>query len=120
MILFFWMILDHSPIMRHMYGNRTNNVLNALIWPCYIIAPLVYMNMYCTCNDAIYMTMLGNIYLGMGAMWTTVFFAAIFIFLFSNPVETIMDLTLRRLVASTKVVWPQDQLKSAKGGSVKN
>jgi len=96
-----------------MTGNRTNNALNALIWPSYIIAPLVYMNMYCTVTSAIFMTMITNIYLGMGAMWCTIFFSALFIFLFSNPVETIMDMTVRRLVSSTKVVWPQEQLKSA-------
>lgn len=105
MVLFFYIVLDHSPILRNLLGAPTNNVMNIFIWPCYIIAPLVYMNLYCTLNEAIYMTMLNNIYLGMGAMWTTIFVALAFQYLILNPVEGMCDLTIRRLVESTRPNW---------------
>jgi len=96
MVLFFWLVLDHNPIMRAMAGAPSNNVLLSLLWPSYILAPLVYMNMYCSVSEAIFMTMINNIYLGMGAMWLTIVFAAVFLLLFANPVETMFDLTIRK------------------------
>ena len=114
MTLFFFLVLDHAPLVRHAFANPNTHLLGQLIWPCYIIAPLVYMNMYCTTQSAIFMTMINNIYLGMGAMWITIFFAFSFIFLFSNPVETVMDLTLRRLVTSKALSNPQvNQMKQS-------
>ena len=97
MIVFFLVVLDHSPMLRHMWGHKNMNIVGVLIYPSYILAPIVYMNMYCTCSSAIYMTMVNNIYLGMGAMWCTIFISFLFVFLFANPVEKIMNKSIRRL-----------------------
>ena len=95
--VFFLVVLDHSPILRHMWANKNINIVGCLVYPCYILAPIVYMNMYCTCSSAIYMTMVNNIYLGMGAMWCTVIVSMFFVFFFSNPIEKLMNNTVRRL-----------------------
>jgi hypothetical protein len=96
MILFFYIALDHNPLMT---GCCTHNLLNfasAFIWPCYVIAPMVYMNMYCTVNESVYMTMINNVYLGMGSMICT-FIAALFVIIFYlHPVEALINMTLRK------------------------
>jgi len=52
-----------------------------------MIAPLVYMNMYCSMTEAVYMTMVNNIYLGMGAMVVTMAVVVPFQFCLMYPIE---------------------------------
>lgn len=63
-----------------------------------MLAPLVYMNMYCTVDEAIYMTMLSNNILGMGAMLITILVAFLFILIIQYPLENFFDKTLRKYI----------------------
>ena len=97
MICFFYYAMDYSPGMKFYMSNPSINILGAIIFPCYLLAPMVYMNMYSTRDEAIYMTMIGNVYLGMGAMFTTIFIAIAYIFLIGNPIENFFNETIRKV-----------------------
>lgn len=60
-----------------------------MIWPIYLIAPLVYMNMYCTEDFANYMTNLTNSVMGMGAMCLSIFGCLLFLALILNPLNNL-------------------------------
>jgi hypothetical protein len=60
-----------------------------MIWPIYLIAPLVYMNMYCTEDFANYMTNLTNSVMGMGAMCLSIFGSLLFLALILNPLNNL-------------------------------
>jgi hypothetical protein len=66
-----------------------------------MIAPLVYMNMYCSMTEAVYMTMVNNIYLGMGAMVVTMAVVVPFQFCLMYPIEQMFFLSLGKLHKST-------------------
>ena len=90
-IIFFYNVLGYSPLCKVALGNRICNFLGTLVYPCYLIAPLIYMNMYCTTEESIYMTMLGNIILGMGAMFFTFIIVPAYIFVIEFPLSNIIE-----------------------------
>lgn len=96
MILFFFIVFDHNPLMTGCCTFRLNNLVNAFCWPCYVLGPMVYMNMFCTVNESVYMTMINNVYLGMGSMACTFAVAAFVMVFYLHPVEALLDMTLRR------------------------
>jgi peptidoglycan/LPS O-acetylase OafA/YrhL len=98
MIIFFYVVLGYSPLCKAAMQNTKTNFLGHLVYPCYLIAPLVYMNMYCTTQESIYMTMIGNIILGMGAMTFTFIVVPIYIFVIEYPIENVMNRTFRKIV----------------------
>lgn len=55
-------------------------MLGAMVWPCYMITPFVYMFMFSSVDESVFMTMLGNCVLGMGGIFITFGVAIIFIF----------------------------------------
>uniref|UniRef100_A0A7S3G093 Acyltransferase 3 domain-containing protein n=1 Tax=Strombidium rassoulzadegani TaxID=1082188 RepID=A0A7S3G093_9SPIT len=97
-IFFFHMVLGHNPIM--FVGCRSNptNFMGEMIWSNYLLCPLIYMNMYCTTPEAIYMTMLGNVILGMGSMTFTIIISVIFMLFIQYPVESIVKQLSRPMV----------------------
>lgn len=89
MVFFFFIILGHSTILKNATQNWIVNTLGAMIWPIYLIAPLVYMNMYCTEDFANYMTNLTNSVMGMGAMCLSIFGSLFFLALILNPLNNL-------------------------------
>lgn len=99
MIIFFKMVLGHSHNMLGMCRNRYVNLVAESVWPTYLLCPIIYMNMYCTVNESIYMTMFGNVILGMGSMMCTFILTIPFMLLLMYPVEAYTKaLTLPMLV----------------------
>lgn len=96
MIIFFYLVFDHNPLMIGCCTNKLLLILNEFIWPSYIIAPIVYMNMFCTVNESVYMTMINNIYLGMGSMICTMVIAGFVMIFYYHPVQALVDRTLRK------------------------
>lgn len=96
MIIFFYIVLDHNPLMIGCCTAKNNQLINAFVWPCYVIAPMVYMNMFCTVNESVYMTMINNVYLGMGSMWCTFAVAIVVMVFYLHPIESLLDLTVRK------------------------
>lgn len=66
MSLYFLMICGHNPTA--LYTGTSGNVciISAMVWPNYMLSPLIYMNMYSRVKEAIYMTLFANCVLGMG------------------------------------------------------
>jgi len=56
------------------------------------------MNMYCSLDYAIFMTMIGNVILGMGSMMVTILVTLAFMFCISGPIESIVRSQMRYLV----------------------
>ena len=98
MIIFFYIVLGYSPLAKAAMQNKITNFLGHLVYPCYLIAPLIYMNMYCTTPQSIYMTMFGNIILGMGAMLFTFIIVPIYVLIIEYPIENFLNSTLRKRV----------------------
>ena len=95
MIIFFYINLDHSEGMRFVFRNKIVNFLGAMVWPCYMITPLVYMFTFSSVSESVLMTMLGNCVLGMGGILITFVVAVIFIFLVQFPIDTFINLAIR-------------------------
>jgi len=72
--------LNHSEKLRFAFRNKIVNMLGVMVWPCYMITPLVYMYMFSSVDESVFMTMLGNCVLGMGVIFITFAVAIIFIF----------------------------------------
>ena len=53
MIIFFYVVIGYSPLAKAAMQNRISNFLGSMVYPCYLIAPLVYMNMYCSTHPRV-------------------------------------------------------------------
>ena len=87
MILFFFINLDHFSGMRFIFRNPIVNIMGALVWPCYLLTPLVYMNLFSSVKESVYITMIGNCVLGIGGILITFVFSVLFIFTIQYPID---------------------------------
>ena len=98
MIIFFMLVMDYAPLLKCMVSNHRTNVAGALIWPSYIFAPIIYMNCYSTMEESFYMTMLGNVILGIGSMFVTLIFSLLFIMFIQGPIDFTIEISMRRFL----------------------
>jgi hypothetical protein len=93
--MFFILVTGHNGTAKYFVTSELIWMISSIVWPAYILSPMVYMNMYSRVKEAIYMTMLGNCVLGMGGIMCTILFTLSFIFLLQYPIENIVTKTLR-------------------------
>ena len=98
MVIFFMLVMDYAPLLKCMCSNSYANVAGTLVWPSYIFAPLIYMNCYSTMEESFYMTMLGNVILGIGSMNVTLIFSVIFIVFIQSPIDFTVEMSMRRFL----------------------
>ena len=61
-----------------------------------MITPLVYMYMFSSVSESVFMTMLGNCVLGMGGILITFVIAVIFIFSIQYPIDSFVNIAIRK------------------------
>ena len=98
MIMYFLMITGHNSTALYAVTSSHICIFSALIWPAYILSPMIYMNMYSRVKEAIFMTMISNCVLGMGGIMVTILSTLAFIFLLQYPLETIVTKTIRNKI----------------------
>jgi hypothetical protein len=98
MIMYFLMICGHNSTALYFSKNSYICLFGAIMWPAYIISPIVYMNMYSRVKEAIYMTMLSNCVLGMGGIMYVILITFAFLMVLQYPIETIVSKTIRKLL----------------------
>ena len=93
MIIYFFIVFDQIPKLQPILseGNHIINFTGSMVWPLYILAPVVYMCGMCTMSSAWYMTSLTNIYLGMGGMMTTIIVTVVYMLVIQGPVENLVN-----------------------------
>ena len=69
MLLAFYIIFGHSDIGKLALGNPIFNAMGKLVYPAYLISPIIMMIVYGNTDHGIMMSMLGNMTLGMGHMF---------------------------------------------------
>ena len=79
-----------------MLTNEYMCMVGALVWPSYLLSPIIYMNMYSRTQEALFMTNIGNCVLGMGGMILTYLTSVLFTFMISYPVETSFSKSIRK------------------------
>ena len=68
MFIAFYIILGHSRVGRIIMGNPAFNACGRLVYIAYLISPIVMMIVYSNTDSGVFMTLVGNITLGMGHM----------------------------------------------------
>ena len=68
MLIAFYVILGHTRIGKMILINPSFNAAGKLVYPAYLIAPIVIMIVYSNTDHGIMMTMNVNMFLGMGNM----------------------------------------------------
>jgi hypothetical protein len=74
MLLAFYIIFGHSNIGKLMLCNPAFNAMGKLVYPAYLVSPIIMMIVYSNTDHGIFMTMLGNMTLGMGHMFIAFIF----------------------------------------------
>jgi len=96
MSMFFFVITGHCPFALTLITEPVIGVINCMIWPAFLLSPMIYMNMYARVKEAIYMTMLTNCVKGMGGMMFTYISTVVFVMLINYPVETMVTKVFRK------------------------
>ena len=66
-----------------------------MVWPLYMLAPVVYMCGMCTMSSAWYMTSLTNIYLGIGGMMASILATLAYMLIVQGPVDNVVNKLIR-------------------------
>ncbi len=77
MLIAFYIILGHSNIGKLILMNPVFNAVGKLVYPAYLISPIIMMVVYSNTDHGIFMTMIGNVTLGMGHMMIAFSIAAV-------------------------------------------
>lgn len=81
MMIAFYIILGHSPTSKLVLGGPINNIAGHLIYPIYLISPIVMMLCYSSTDHGIFMTLSANFDFFCGHFVCS-FFVALLMFLF--------------------------------------
>jgi hypothetical protein len=99
MLLAFYIIFGYSNTGRLLFGNPAFNAMGKLIYPAYLIAPIIMMIVYGNTDHGTFMTMLGNMTLGMGHMFVA-FVAGFFIYcLIQWPITRTMQIFIYPIIS---------------------
>jgi hypothetical protein len=108
MLLGFYIIFGHSNLGIMMLGNPVFNALGKLVYPAYLISPIVMMIVYANTDHGVFMSQLGNMTLGMGHMFIA-FIAGFFIYILIQwPITRLMQIFMYPLVShdyEIKLAW---------------
>lgn len=81
MLLAFYMFMGYSKLGINSLGNSTFCLLGKTLFCVYLIAPIIMMVVYASTETGVFMTLIGNSYLGIGHLFLAFIFA-VFIYLF--------------------------------------
>ena len=80
-IIAFYIFLGHSKMGRNALGNPFMNLLGKQVYLAYLTAPIIMMMVYSNDERGVFMTFVGNSYLGIGHLLVT-FIIGFFIYIF--------------------------------------
>jgi hypothetical protein len=104
LLLAFYIIFGHSVLGRKLLGNLAFNAMGKLIYPAYLISPIIMMIVYGNTDHGIFMSMLGNMTLGMGHMFVA-FIVGFFVYaLIQWPITRTLQIFLFPMVSHEYLV----------------
>lgn len=71
MILAFYIFFGYSKLGREKLGNPAFNALGKLVFMAYLISPIIMMMVYSNDERGVFMTLVGNTYLGIGHLFVS-------------------------------------------------
>lgn len=80
MIIAFYIFFGWSKMGRNFLGNTMFNTLGKIVFLAYLISPIIMMMVYSNQERGVFMTLVGNTYLGIGHLLVT-FILGFFIYL---------------------------------------
>jgi hypothetical protein len=85
-LIAFYIIFGHSNIGKFALANPVFNAAGRLVYPAYLISPIIMMIVYSNTDHGVFMTLLGNMTLGMGHMFIAFFFGFFIFVLIQWPI----------------------------------
>ena len=104
MLVAFYIIFGHSNLGKLILGNPAFNAMGKLVYPAYLISPIIMMIVYANTDHGIFMSMLGNMTLGMGHMFIA-FIVGFFVYsLIQWPITRLMQIFMYPLISHDYLV----------------
>lgn len=95
----FYIIFGHSNIGKFALANPVFNAAGRLVYAAYLISPMIMMIVYSNTDHGIFMTLLGNMTLGMGHMFIAFFFGFLIYVLIQWPIIRTLQIFLDPLIS---------------------
>lgn len=105
MMIAFYIILGHTKIGKMILANPAFNGCGRLVYPAYLISPIVMMIVYANTDHGIMMTLIGNVTLGMGHLMISFIVGAMIFIFIQWPIIRTIQLTLYPFISH------EDQIK---------
>lgn len=109
MMLIFYIILGHSRVGLFVLSNPPMNAAGRLVYISYLISPIIMMVVYSNTYSGVFMTLVGNITLGMGHMTLAFTFGALIFILIQWPIMNAIRMYLHPYISHHNIVIKHHQ-----------
>jgi hypothetical protein len=113
MLVAFYIILGHSNIGLIILANPAMNAAGRLVYVSYLISPIIMMIVYSNTDHGIFMTMVGNVTLGMGHMFLAFTFGFLIYALIQWPIIRTTQIFAYPVISYDSLIKVHHSVKSA-------
>jgi peptidoglycan/LPS O-acetylase OafA/YrhL len=100
----FYIILGHTKVGKVLLASAAFNGCGRLVYPAYLISPIIMMVVYCNTDHGVMMTLLCNVTLGMGHLTLSFIIGAIIYIMIQWPIKRAIQLTLYPFVTHEDLI----------------
>ena len=104
MLIAFYIIFGHSDMGKNALGSPMFNALGKLTYSAYLISPIIMMVVYSNTDHGIFMTLVGNMTLGIGHLIIAFIFGFIIYFLIQWPIIRTLQIFLYPIISEDYLV----------------
>jgi len=95
-----------------MLGGMAFNIMGKLVYQTYLLSPILMMLVYCDIERGVFMTFVGNSYLGIGHLLVSFFLGMIIFLLFEWQVTRFFDLfIIQRYLSHDRIIKSHYELQ---------
>lgn len=104
MLVAFYIFFGHTKVGMVLLASSPINGCGRLVYPAYLISPIVMMVVYCNTDHGIMMTLIGNVTLGMGHLMISFIIGAMMYIMIMFPIKRAIQLTLHPFVSHEDMI----------------
>ena len=104
MLIAFYLIFGHSLTGKLALSNPIFNAAGKLVYSAYLISPIIMMIVYANTDHGIFMTLVGNMTLGMGHMFIAFIFGFLIYLMIQWPIIRTLQIFLYPLISHDYLV----------------
>ena len=108
MFIAFYVILGHTSIGTIILSSPAFNAAGKLVFVAYLISPIIMMIVYSNTDHGVFMTLVGNMTLGMGHMFLAFVFGFIIYALIQWPIIRVIQLYIHPYVSHDDILKIQN------------